>query len=224
MLDRIIEIIAVENPDIVALQEVDKNLDRSAFNDQTRIIGTELAMNHHHCVNRFIADGEYGITTLTRFPIVNKQRHDLSYNKRNVEPRGSLRTDLLVEDPKFKYLHFFNVHLGLGVRERQHQRRRLLSESILLDDTMQDPVVVAGDFNDRPISVVHSELRQHFLDAVDLIGQSKKATFRWGPVKFRLDHIYLSKQLHAIEAHVIKTSLTRVASDHLPLVATVETR
>lgn len=218
-LDRIIKIIESENPDVVALQEVDNNLSRSHYQDQSRLIGEALGMHYHHCVNRFIENGEYGITTLSRFPISNQIRHNLSYRDRD-EPRGSLRTDLHFE-PDVRF-HVFNIHLGLRTRERQHQRRRLLSESILLDNEMEDPVIVLGDFNDRPISVVHQQLQSHFIDAFSLMGQDTRSTFRWGPIRFRLDHIYVSKHLKPLEAYVVKTPLTRVASDHLPLVATVE--
>lgn len=218
-LDRIIQVIQGENPDIVALQEVDYNLSRSNFQNQSKIIADELGMIYHHCVNRYIEDGEYGITTLSQFQMINTQRHDLSFRKRH-EPRGSLRTDLLIDEEL--RLHVFNVHLGLRIRERQHQRRRLLSESILLDKNLQDPVLVLGDFNDRPISVIHERLRGHFSDACDLLGTDISATFRRGPIRFRLDHIYVSKHLTSLEAHVVDTPLAQMASDHLPVVAMVE--
>ncbi len=216
-LDRIIRIIAEEDPDIVALQEVDKNLPRSNFDDQSKIIAEALDMHYHHCVNRYIGKGEYGITTLSRVPLKNPKRHELTFRRR-LEPRGGLRTDLALNGSS---LHIFNVHLGLRTRERQHQRRRLLSESILLDKSLEDPVIVLGDFNDRPIPVVHEKLRSHFIDTFNLMGRDPRATFRWGPLKFRLDHIYISPHLHPREAYVVKTPLTRIASDHLPVVAII---
>lgn len=218
-LDRVIEVIAAEEPDIVALQEVDNRLSRSRFENQSRVIADALDMEYHHCVNYYLENGEYGITTLSRFPLTRKERHDLSYDERR-QPRGSLRTDVLVDDAL--RFHVFNVHLGLRVRERRYQRRRLLSESILLDNELQHPVIVLGDFNDRPISVVHQRLREHFLDTFDLINGQVGATFRWGPLRFRLDHIYLSRQLHPREVYVVNTPRSRVASDHLPVVAVVE--
>jgi endonuclease/exonuclease/phosphatase family metal-dependent hydrolase len=218
-LDRVIEAIKNEDPDIVALQEVDNNLGRSNRENQSKIIGDELKMHYHHCVNHHIENGEYGITTLSRFPMINAERHDLSFRFR-LQPRGSLRTDLALGE-KVR-LHVFNVHLGLRLRERQYQRRRLLSESILLDQQLQDPIIVLGDFNDRPISVVHQKLRIHFRDVCDSIGERVPATFRRGPIRFRLDHIYLSKHLRSIEAYVIDSPVVRVASDHLPVVAIIE--
>lgn len=220
-LDRIIEVIAGENPEVVALQEVDNNLRRTKFDHQSKIIGNALGMDYHHCVNRYSEGGEFGITTLSRFPIHSRQRHDLSFRAR-MEPRGSLRTDLHGGDSI--RLHIFNVHLGLNARERQHQRRRLLSASILLDQTLQDPIVVLGDFNDRVLSVVHPAFRKHFADTFSLAGRGDGATFVWGRIKLRLDHIYICQQLKALDAYVVRNPLSQVASDHLPLVAIVKVK
>ncbi|NIT59502.1 MAG: hypothetical protein GWN00_25780 [Aliifodinibius sp.] len=218
-LDRTIEVIVREKPDIVALQEVDNNLSRSNYENQSLLIGEALDMHYHHCVNYYVENGEYGITTLSRFPILNKQRHDLSYRKR-LQPRGTLRTDLQLSESLT--LHVFNVHLGLRVRERHYQRKKLLSETILLDDALQDPVIVLGDFNDRPISVVHPQFRKYFHDVSKSFSGKHPPTFSRGPVRFRLDYIYISDRLKSIEAYVVETSLTRVTSDHLPMAAVVE--
>ncbi len=219
-LDRIIEVLAAENPDIIALQEVDRNLSRSNFDDQSRRIGEALGMHYQHCVNQYIEAGEYGISTFSRFPIVNQERHDLSVRSRIFGPRGTLRTDLQLDDGT--RLHVFNVHLGLRVRERRYQRQQLLSETILLDDALQDPMIVLGDFNDRPISVVHPKFRAYFRDVLRRGRGRRPATFSWGPLRFRLDYIYISEALMAIDAYTVKNPLTRVASDHLPMVAVLE--
>lgn len=216
-LDRIIQVIKHEDPDIIALQEVDNNLSRSNFQNQSEIIAGSLEMNYHHCVNHSFENGEYGLTTLSRFPMVNIQRYDLSFHR--YEPRGSLRTDLLIDDRT--RLHVFNVHLGLRIRERQHQRRRLLSESMLLNRDLQDPVLVLGDFNDRPFSVIHEQLRDHFVDVCDLIGPKFPPTFRRGPIRLRLDHIYASSHFRSLMGYVVNTPLAQIASDHFPVVALI---
>ena len=224
-LDRIVDVIKSENPDVVALQEVDKNMHRSQFDDQPKIIADILDMNFHYCVNWCIGDGKFGLATFSRFPIKENLHHDLSFCPRlkwRYRPRGTLRTDIAFGAA---CLHVFNLHLGLGVRERIHQRRRLLSPSILLDQGLEHPVAIVGDFNDRPISVVHSQLKKHFSDAFNLSENKKNgATFSWGPLKLKLDHIYLSSQLLTVETYIVDTPLSRVASDHRPLISKVEVR
>lgn len=224
-LDRIISVIKNENPDVVALQEIDKGISRTNFDDQPRIIAEALDMHFHHCVNRYIGNGEFGIATLSRFPIKKKRRHNISFSTRfsvrPVEPRGALFADIFFDSA---YLHVFNIHLGLGVRERIYQRRKLLSESVLLDKMLRDPIIVLGDFNDSVISVVNSGIENHFNDAFKLSGGKDGATFRWGPIKLRLDRIYTSDNLRPVESYVVNTRSSRLASDHKPLVAIVETK
>lgn len=222
-LDRIIDVIKNEDPDIVALQEVDKNLSRTNSDDQPRIIADALGMHFHHCVNRRMREGEYGIATLSRFPIRKNQRHDLSFSPRfrlrHVEPRGALHSEIILDSA---HLHVFNLHLGLGLQERIYQRSKLLSESILLNGKLQNPTVILGDFNDRPISVVNSPIQEYFHDVFKLSGCRDAATFRWGPIKLKLDRIYVSDQLRPVRAYVSNTPLSRIASDHMPLISVAE--
>lgn len=221
-LDRIIAVIQDENPDVVALQEVDRKTSRSRFDDQPKIIAQALDMDFHYGKVSPVGSGEYGIATLSRFPISEGKRHDLSFNPRlklRFRPRGSLRTDISVNS---NYVHVFNVHLGLGVRERVHQRRKLLSDSILLDRDLKDPIVVMGDFNDRPIPVVHPLLRHHFKDAFKASGFEDGATFRWKRIKMKLDHIYLSDEILPRLTYVVDTPASRLASDHRPLTSRIE--
>lgn len=224
-LDRIIDVIKGENPDVVALQEIDKNLPRTNFDDQAEIIADALGMNCHYCLNCCIENGELGMATLSRFPVEENQRHDISFctrlKVRTIRPRCIFHTGIVADSTR---LHVFNAHLGLGVRERVHQRSKLLSNAILLDEKLEDPIVIMGDFNDNPISVVHSRFRKHFNDAFKLTNGRKRgaATFYWGPLKLKLDHIYVSERLKPVESYVVDTPLSRVASDHIPLVAVLE--
>ncbi len=218
-IHRIIEVIKRERPDVVALQEVDNHLSRTGYENQSKMIADALNMEYFHCVNRRIMGGEFGITTLTRYRVLENSRHELTY-KSHFEPRGSLQTDINVNNNS--NLHVFNVHLGLNTRERQYQRERLLSHSILLADKLRDPIIVMGDFNDRPISVVHSKLRHYFTDVFQSTGKVDGGTLHWGPLKIRLDYIYISHQLKLVDAYVLKDSLSALASDHFPLVAIVK--
>jgi endonuclease/exonuclease/phosphatase family metal-dependent hydrolase len=170
----------------------------------------------------FRGTAEFGIATLSKFPLGQSRHHDLSFNPRlklRFRSRGVLRTDVVLGPAG---LHVFNLHLGLGIRERVHQRQKLLSGSILLDQTLSGPVVILGDFNDRPISVVHHRLKYYFNDTFKLSGGRDDATFYWGPLRLKLDHIYVCNRLYSVETYVVNTPLSRAASDHLPLLAKVD--
>ena len=219
-LNRTIEVIRRENPDVVGLQEVDNNLARTHFDNQSHIIADTLEMHYYYCINRRFRGGQFGITTLSKFPLHDVKRFDLSYRYTFREPRGTLRTDIVLNSSR--RLHFFNIHLGHSSRERYHQRRKLLSPSILFDQSMTDPVAVMGDFNDRPLPLLHSKLRNYFTDSFDAAGRDKKSTYFWGPIGFRLDHIYFDSNFHVVESYIVNSRLAFTASDHLPLVAVAQ--
>lgn len=216
-IDRIIGVIAPEDPDVVTLQEVDNRVMRTRGDNQPRLIAEALGMNYYHCVNRFIGDGEFGLATLSKFPFTHIERFDLSYRKR-LEPRGTLRTDIqLDQDSK---LHIFNVHFGLRPWERLFQRRCLFSDEILLHETVRYPVIVMGDFNDQIMSVVHGAFRRYLVDSSVYPG-FPKATFYWGPFGLHLDHIYIDKSLRTLDSYTLRSPLALRASDHVPVVTRI---
>ena len=218
-LDRIREVLASESPDIAALQELDCRMWRSGYADQAKDLAEALSLNAFFCPTRQVESGAFGMAVLSPFPVIRRKQYDLSYHP-NREPRSCFRTDLQIEPSAV--LHVFNCHLGLAIRERTFQRKQMLSDAILLSEDLQHPVVLMGDFNDRPISVVHRQLRRHFNDAYSAAGKHWGPTFKAGPFPIRLDHIYVNPAIRVVDCSVRTDSLTRVASDHRPVIATVE--
>lgn len=214
-LARIRRVLEEERPDIAALQEVDCQASRTSYEDQASELAKGLSVNAPFCVTRPTS----GMAVLSPFSIVRQQQYDLSYGSGR-EPRFCFRVDLEVAPGAV--LHVFNCHLGLAARERSFQRGRMLSEAILLSEDLHHPVVLMGDFNDRPISVVHRGLRRHFRDAYNAAGKLWGPTFQAGPVPLRLDHIYAGRNVRVLDCRVRNDHLTRVASDHKPVIATVE--
>lgn len=218
-LGRIAGVLAAEEPDVIALQELDCGTARSGFHDQAGVIAERLGMaSVSFCPTRAFAEGHFGLGVLARFPVRSMRQYDLSHGRR--EPRACLRVDLALDDEAS--IHVFNCHLGLATRERREQCRRMLSDAILLSEELHHPVVIMGDFNDRPVSVVHHELRRHFADAFRSVAGKPGSTFRFGPLRLRLDHIYVGGEIRVRDAWVRRTGPAAVASDHQPLVADVD--
>jgi endonuclease/exonuclease/phosphatase family metal-dependent hydrolase len=218
-LGRIRRVLNDERPDIAALQELECRDGRTSDGDQLSVLATDLAHTAMFCATRPAEQGSFGIGVLSAFPVLHQQHYDLSY-RAHCEPRYCLRVDLEVQPGAV--LHVFNCHLGLGARERAFQRTQMLSDAILLSEELHHPLVLMGDFNDRPIPVVHRTLRRHFTDAFTAAGRRWGPTFRVGRIPFRLDHIYLSKGIRVLDCWVRNDDLTRVASDHRPVIASVE--
>jgi endonuclease/exonuclease/phosphatase family metal-dependent hydrolase len=214
-LSRIRRILTEERAAIAAIQEIE----RSAGVDQVNELAMGLPETASFCATRSTADGSFGLALLSPLRVLQCERYDLSYGRAR-EPRFCLRTDLEVAPGAV--LHVFNCHLGLAARERRFQRDRMLSDAILLSQDLRHPVILMGDFNDSPFSVVHSGLRRHFRDAFRATGRRWGPTFRAGLIPVRLDYIYVSPGIRVLECFVRNDSLARVASDHRPVLATVE--
>jgi len=218
-LARIAAVIRQESPDVVALQETDNGVARSRRDDQVGWLTEALGFPHSaRCVTRRFSQGDFGLALLSRFPIIKEERYDLSHRQR--EPRYCFRADLEIETGA--RIHVFNCHLGLSARERRFQQSRMLSKAILLSEELKDPVVLMGDFNDRPVPVVHRRLRGHFVDVFRSIRSRCGHTFRWGPLALKLDHIYTSPGVRVLTSRVGNGPLSLVASDHRPLFAIIE--
>ena len=146
---RVAAVIAELDADVVALQEFTYPAS-VALETRTPVVSTTLdryecalgptRQNRHAC---------FGNALLTRHPIVEVHRIDLSMERR--EPRGALAATIDVGGAP---LHVLAAHLGLRVHERRFQVRQILE---YLDSVRDTLVVVLGDFNDwlPGRSVVH---------------------------------------------------------------------
>jgi endonuclease/exonuclease/phosphatase family metal-dependent hydrolase len=208
--DRVAAVIAELDAGIVALQEFTYPAGVAV---ETRMPVTLTMADAYECVlgpTRRSVTECFGNALLTRHRIVDVHRFDLSTERR--EPRGAIATTIDVGDT---IVHVLAAHLGLRVRERRFQVRQILD---YLDSVRHSLVVVLGDFNDwlPGRSVVH------VLD--DRLGRPPRpASFpvHWPIVP--LDRIWVNPlhALRSIAAHA--TPAARLASDHLPVVADIET-
>jgi endonuclease/exonuclease/phosphatase family metal-dependent hydrolase len=203
---RILAVMREIDADVVALQEVeahDQGADMlSWLAKQTgyeAIAGTTL-LRH---------DGHYGNGLLTRCPVRDKRLCDLSWRGR--EPRGAIAADL---DCGGERLRVVATHLGLRPAERREQVTQLLH---LFKERPHDRSVLVGDLNEwllwgRPLRRLH----RHFKETPSVATFPARAPF------LALDRIWTHPRsmLQGVAAH--KTPLSRRASDHLPLVATLE--
>jgi endonuclease/exonuclease/phosphatase family metal-dependent hydrolase len=214
-LSRIQHILAEERAVIAAVQEIEQ----APNADQVHELTVGLPHTGTFCATRASGVGSFSLALLTPLTVLSCEKYDLSYGGAH-EPRYCLRTDLEIASGAM--LHVFNCHLGLTMRERRFQRDRLLSDAILLSQDLHHPVVLMGDFNDSPFSVIHSRLGRHYQDAYRATGRRWGPTFYAGVIPIRLDYIYVSRGIRVLDCSVRKDRLARVASDHLPVRATVE--
>jgi len=221
--ERIARILAHHDADVVLLQEVDEGAPRSREMDLARELAGALGYKHvavgHNVTLR---KGRYGNATLCRFPILRERNIDLTVWGR--KRRGCQHTAVLLEGPGGgrNALDVFNLHLGLSARERELQLGLLLRSREFTELPPYAPTIVAGDFNDwrsrlQPILTGAAALRSATAPH-GFFGRpmpTYPSFFPRGP----LDRIYYRGRLRPVFARRCRLRLSRVASDHLPLVA-----
>jgi endonuclease/exonuclease/phosphatase family metal-dependent hydrolase len=202
--ERIAGVIAELDADLLALQEVGS---RNAFDMLAHV---ELAARARGIsMPTFIQHGcDFGNVVLSRLEVVSRACHLLGVGRR--EPRNAI--DLVV-DADGHSLRIMATHLGLRRMERHEQLARL---GATLQRGTPMPTVLLGDFNDwRPR--MPDELAPFF-------GGAPRAppTFPSPCPLAALDRIWTAPASMLLELVVHRSRAARIASDHLPLVATVE--
>ena len=212
---RIAQLIKREGVDIVALQEVDKGVERT----QRRDFPTELAaLTGMTCIfsNNFnYQGGEYGNAVLTKFPVVRWTNTHYEM-LRPGEQRGILELILNVHG---RELAFLNTHIDY--RPEDVERWLNCSEiEVIQQRNRKLPTIMCGDFNDTPNSRVCKRIAERFDDVWALVGKGDGFTSPARlPIK-RIDYIWISKNnlLKPLKVWIPESD----ASDHLPVVAEFE--
>jgi endonuclease/exonuclease/phosphatase family metal-dependent hydrolase len=200
-LNRIVCVLQEIDADVLGVQEI--------YEAQAEFLARELGMHLVTGVTVHRADGACGNAILTRLPLQGVATFDLSVKTR--EARGGIRADLALRG---QTLHVFNVHLGLRGRERAEQVKWLVERHILWDDRT-GPRVVIGDLNEWFPGRVGRALRQEFTSL------RRRLTHPALLPLWALDRIYWDHAVRGESLHVHRSRLARVASDHLPLVASL---
>ncbi|NBD10726.1 MULTISPECIES: endonuclease/exonuclease/phosphatase family protein [Corallococcus] len=216
-LARVGAVLREVNADIIALQEVGDFRGKTSREDQPEHLAELLGLHMAFGPNVVRNGRRYGNAILSRLPVLKSKNYDLSVPRR--EPRGALRCDLDLGGGK--QLHVFCLHLGLSVSERRRQESLLLSADLLRDAARKDPMVVCGDFNSWGNGPVSSLVREAIHDAAFELGAAAR-TYPTRLPLFRLDRIYVDSGVRPVSVTPHRSPLSRVASDHLPLVMRFE--
>ena len=203
-LRRIADVVRELDADVVGVQEI--------YEAQAEHLARDLGMQPITGVTVHRADGAYGNAILTRLALQGVATFDLSVRAR--EARGGIRVDLGFRE---QTLHIFNVHLGLRGHERAAQVKWLVERHILWDDRT-GPRIVIGDLNEWFPGRVGRALRREFTSL-----RRRRTHPAFLPL-WALDRIYWDHAVRGESLRVHRTPLSRVASDHLPLVASLRIR
>ena len=159
----------------------------------------------------------YGDAILTELPSRLVRAGPLPGFKgwRVLEPRGALWAELDVGGVR---LQIVNTHLGIVPRESAVQMEWLLGPEWLGHPDCSDPLILAGDLNAVPGTRTYRRISRHLRDAqIHQKIRSTRPTFPARMPVLRIDHVFVSPSIEVARAQVVRSALTRVASDHLPV-------
>jgi len=217
--ERIARVISRSRPDVIALQELDVSKSRTDRIHQAMHIAKLLDMKFHFHPARVAENELYGDAILSSLPMKFKKADSLPQPAGNAtsEIRGALWVEIEHQGSKIQLI---NTHLGLRSRERRVQMNELTSQRWLAHPECNGPVIMCGDFNALPGSKPLQQLGTVLQDVRENCTVARTAkTFSSRLPIIQIDHIFANEQLTPVSIVVPDSELTRVASDHLPLLA-----
>ena len=204
-LKRTAEVIRSLSPDLVTLQEVDKNCTRSGSIDLAQELAGILKMEGRFGKFMDFQGGQYGMAVLSRFPIISHQVHVLP---RGAEPRCALEARVN-PGKSWGEIRLFGIH-----HDWTRENLRVTQCEALLKKIGKErgPVILSGDFNAGRKS---QSVRLLTASGFEILTNDQTNTFPSDNPKVEIDFI-LSKNLNytRFKHQVIDEKL---ASDHRPV-------
>jgi endonuclease/exonuclease/phosphatase family metal-dependent hydrolase len=200
-LERIAKVIRDARPDVVTLQEVDKQCDRSGKVDQCAELAKLTGMTGVFGKAMDLGSGEYGQAILSRHPIKSSKVHRLPGKG---EPRIAIEALVSIDGVETKVI---GCHLGLDGAERLAQAETLAKN--LAEDSV--PLILCGDFNEGPGSPTLKAFEK-LLNPVPK--KSPVLTCPAGKPDVEIDHFLVRGFTPVAPLSVLPEA---VASDHRPL-------
>lgn len=214
-LERVAALIKEQDADIVLLQEVDKNTQRSGKVDQLGRLEQFTGMHGAFGKTLDYQGGDYGIAILSKWEITSTFMTPLKVEPPQTraggskEPRGALT---VVTKSPFGDLTIINTHIDASrddtYRKQEAPQVVALARS---NERKGARVIVGGDFNSTPDSEVQKLVRASGLrDAWMECGSGDGLSFPDDvPVK-RIDYLFLTGKMSCTGALVLESR----ASDH----------
>lgn len=205
--NRIARIIGSLDADIVALQEVDRRMgDRPAVLTAQTIL-EESGLVPAQVATSAVSVGWHGNAILVRdtLRVIAVERLSLP----GLEPRGAVLVE--IETPMGD-LTVVGAHLGLLRSFRRRQLSKIIAE---IGDARHARSVILGDFNEwRRMRGL-----EPLMDRFQVVRPGN--SFHSVAPFMNLDRIVLGGDLRLLQSGVVRTRLSTMASDHLPVFADI---
>lgn len=189
---RIATEIKAVRPDLVSLNEVDKNTRRTRV-DEPAALARATGLHVVFGPNLIYDGGPFGNAVLTRLPVVDSRRVRLPVTP-GLEPRGLLRVVVRVGDRR---VAFSSTHLSEG---RGGRRSRLLQAraAARVLRSSSAPAILAGDLNSVPADAPARVLRRGLLDAQQRGGTPPGHTYPQTRPSRRFDYVLYDRRFAVV--------------------------
>lgn len=233
---KILEALKAHKPDIICLQEVFLigNPDQKE-NSIRKMLG-----DNYYSHMKVLGSGKnrfYGIATFSRFPIVRKGEI--------IHPHSAsmtIFTDVVIKKDTFRIYNNYLQSFRLRNMERSfliemandetetmdevknlslHLKKGFIRRSIQAQvvkahmNKSPYPVIIAGDFNDTPISYAYRKMRKGLQDSFVNSGYGAGFTYKGNYPPNRIDYILYDNSLINSHFEILKIRY----SDHYPIIA-----
>lgn len=239
--DGIIHLIQKEQPDILAIQEYYMNNSGKFQTGSLIIDSTQLKYHFEHFAFTSGNNHSFGIATFSRVPIVNSGIIplsktggnscifcDLSVGKDTIRLYNIHLASIHFAKEDYNFISEISNNPAISDTHFKTGLRKILSkmkQAFILRASQCEkvkghilscpyPVIIAGDFNDTPMSYAYSTIRSAGLsDAFLESGQGTGFTYAGIIPLFRIDYILYGKNFNAANFKTIREKL----SDHYPV-------
>ena len=234
---KMIQLLRKEDPGILCLQEYFVKGDPAA-GERKLMEGLGGRRHTHFKLVKSGATSRYGIATVSRYPIIYRgdvihpgsssltifsdivvdtdtfrvyNNHLQSFRLRRVE--GTLLSEITGEEKGGSVNKITGIYQslmqGFASRALQVDRVRRHMES------SPYPVIVAGDFNDTPVSYTYRVMRRGLKDAFVEAGYGAGFTYRGKYPPNRIDYVLYNDEIECTDFDIVKVRY----SDHYPVIA-----
>lgn len=229
----ILELLNNHYTDIIAVQEYVYN-PGNPLNEHPEYLKLHSMHSHIAYSNKILRNRNFGIATFSKYPIVKSGTIRFK-NSNNI----SIYSDIKINDDTIRV---FNNHLqsieitgtlnefmdSLSYKTNKYRGvksilgavrnafiKRSLQVQILLEHIEKSPypVIIAGDFNETPVSYTYRTLRKNLNDVFVKSGRGMGTTYITGIPYLRIDYILHDKALGSYNYKKIPV----VLSDHYPV-------
>jgi len=212
-VERIAKVIKTCDPDLVAIQELDRKTARTRQIDQPGELGRLTGMHAEFGKTIDYRGGEYGIGILSRFAPERVQMHRLPGSESR-EQRGALA--VMVRPAGLPDVLFICTHLDATADERDSIPQ--VTELNRLFTGEDQPAIIAGDFNKTPSARTIGIMLDRWVNAT--AGEDRPTFPSIRPAQ-QIDFVFYrpGNAWRVVETKVIEEE---VASDHRGLLVVLE--